>query len=275
MNDFFLMQGAACRAFGYRGRLVTWVRTDPRRFGLLGRLWLYLAAATSDQLVVVSSFIRSALPPTMKATILYDTSHLLETICLERAASSMPRRRRFAFIGNYMPGKGQAEAVRAFAAVATSLAPFELHFYGGDLGLEKNRAFRRDLEAKVAALGLQDRIRFHGFAEDPSSVFLDAHGALNFSRSESFSMTCLEAGACGTPVIATRCGGPEEIIEHGVTGFLVPIGDIDAMGKAMVTLANDEALARRMGANAARHTRDKFSAERFVTGLRDVLNIRA
>jgi L-malate glycosyltransferase len=274
INDFYLMHGVVCRLFGYRGRLVTWVRIDPRRFGWFpGRVWLFFAVRASDRIVAVSEFIATILRPSVDAAVLYDTSALLATVSVDQATSEAPRARRFVFIGNYMPGKGQGEAVRAFARLAERMAEFDLHFYGGDLGLEKNRAFRETLEREVVALGLRHRIVFHGFVDDPSPVLLGAHAALNFSYSESFSMTCLEAGACGTPVIATRCGGPEEIVVHGKTGLLVPVGDIDAMADAMLALASDEALARRMGANAALHTREQFSAERFVAGLREVLQV--
>ena len=61
INDFYLMQGAVARLFGYRGMLVTWVRIDPRRFGLAGHLWLGVARRVSDRLVAVSAFIASEL----------------------------------------------------------------------------------------------------------------------------------------------------------------------------------------------------------------------
>jgi len=92
---------------------------------------------------------------------------------------------------------------------------------------------------------VHDYIEFRGFENDPSVLFNNAGMFLNFSTSESFSMTCLEALSYGVPVIATRSGGPEEILDNGKCGLLVNNGDIAAMADAIKLLAsNPEARAR-------------------------------
>lgn len=59
------------------------------------------------------------------------------------------------------------------------------------------------------------------------------------SSSEGFSLTTIQAMACGVPVVATRCGGPEEIIEDEVTGMLVPPGSPETIAGAVQSLATD------------------------------------
>ena len=94
---------------------------------------------------------------------------------------------------------------------------------------------------------------------------------LNFSEGESFSMTCLEAAFYGTPVIATRCGGPEEIIEDGQTGILVPVKDIDAMQTAILKLAGDVSLRKRLAAAGKEYVRQKFSIVEYKSKMRQLL----
>ena len=80
------------------------------------------------------------------------------------------------------------------------------------------------------------QVEWHAFAEKISEEYLDAAIVLNFSESESFSLTCLEAMFYGRPVIATRSGGPSEIIDHNESGILVDVKDVDAMANAMTNL---------------------------------------
>lgn len=264
INDFHLMHGAFCRLLGFRGRVLTWVRIDPAAFGAgVSKIWLRLAAAMSDRLIAVSLHIQGRMPRDLQTELLYDA--LAE---LPSPAAQLPG--RFVFVGNYIPGKGQDHAIEAFAALVKEQPYLKLDFYGGDMGLAKNRAYREQLAARVVALGLENCVRLHGFVKVPSEVMTDALAALNFSASESFSMAVLEASAIGLPVIATRSGGPAEIIEDDVTGLLVPPGNIKAMTDAMRTLANDTLLAAKMGAAARDHVTKHFSFERFRTQLTDI-----
>jgi glycosyltransferase involved in cell wall biosynthesis len=175
------------------------------------------------------------------------------------------------FVGNYTPGKGQDHAVSAFAQIAHEFPSARLHFHGGDFGMEKNRGFRRELEARVEQLGLSRRVAFHGFTERVEEAYGTAAVALNLSVSESFSLTCLEASTFGLPIIAFRSGGPEEIIADGQTGFLCPTGDIEAVANALRRLLRDPDLRSRMGSAGIQRAEQVFGSQQFLEAIRPLL----
>ncbi len=86
---------------------------------------------------------------------------------------------------------------------------------------------------------------------------------------ESFGLVALEAMACGTPVIASRVGGLQLTVEHGVTGFLVPAGNADALAETLRDLLLDPELRRRLGNNALRRAQSYTweSVSERITGL--------
>ena len=111
------------------------------------------------------------------------------------------------------------------------------------------------------------------FVNDPRPVFEDALAAINCSNNESFSLTCQEASAHGLPVIATRCGGPEEIVDDGKTGFLIDIADSATLADRMRRLLDDPGLARAMGSAGARLVRNRFGKEEFRQRTANLLDL--
>ena len=253
VNDFYLLPGPLARLFGFRGRIVTWVRIDPRRYGMAGKIWLFAARRWSNSMVSVSKFIMACLPPAVKAKLVYGPSQF------RPATEGIRDPQAMLFVGNYIHGKGQQEAITAFQLIADRFPAATLVFHGGDMGLEKNRAYLVGLRRQAAEGPGAKRILFGSFLSDLSDARGRAGIALNFSHSESFSLTCLEASASGLAVIATRCGGPEEIVEDGVTGLLVPVGNIAAMADAMAGLLSDPDRATKMGEAARYLVAERFS----------------
>jgi glycosyltransferase involved in cell wall biosynthesis len=84
---------------------------------------------------------------------------------------------------------------------------------------------------------------------------------------EPFGMVIVEAMAQRRPVVATRGGGPSEIVVDGVTGLLVAPDDARAMAEAMVRLAGDAAFRREAGEAGLRRTSEKFSATAYAERL--------
>lgn len=105
--------------------------------------------------------------------------------------------------------------------------------------------------------GLEEHVRFAGFQSNPyrymsrSSVFAFP------SLSEGFGMVLVEAMACGLPAVSTDCvAGPNEILENGRCGILVPVGDEGALAQAIVTMLTNAELRARLVSEALRRVAD-------------------
>ncbi|MDB5373384.1 MAG: glycosyl transferase, partial [Belnapia sp.] len=95
-------------------------------------------------------------------------------------------------------------------------------------------AYREELVARAAALGLGDRLRLVGQVEDMAAALLLADVVVHASTdAEAFGRTVIEAQAMARPVIAADLGGPRETVEQGVTGWRVPPGDPAALATAI------------------------------------------
>jgi len=137
---------------------------------------------------------------------------------------------------------------------------------------------RQRLEALARTLGVADRVRLPGFVDNPWAYFARASLFVCSSRWEGFGNVIIEALACGVPVVATDCDfGPREILRHGDTGWLVRVGDADALGHAMEQLLDNPARAAQLASAGARRAED-FSvhamARAYERLFRDVLDHR-
>ena len=140
------------------------------------------------------------------------------------------------------------------------------------------RDFHKGLVDKVAAAGLQDRFLF--LPEDPHWDVSRWFKALDLyiapQRWEGFGLTPLEAMACGSPVVATRAGAFEELVQDGQTGTLVDIEDLEAMTAATARLLDDADLraewARNARAHAETHCRIEQEAEALCAIYRGLLD---
>lgn len=173
----------------------------------------------------------------------------------------------FAYLGRLKKYKGVDLVVRAFAASALPEATLEIAGAG---------EYRRALEQLADRLQVADRVRFLGRIDEAAKCRLlrRAWATLFASPKEGWGITNLEAAASGTPVIASNSPGIRESVQDGVTGFLVPHGDVAAMAGHMRKLAADRRLVETMGM-AARRFAEGFTwdhaAEQTEAHLRDVV----
>jgi glycosyltransferase involved in cell wall biosynthesis len=138
------------------------------------------------------------------------------------------------------PEKGVAYFLEAAARVAP-LAPDVRFVVIGDGPL------RNDLELHAERLGLGNRVRFLGLRLDAPALVSSLDLLAVPSLSEGTALRILEAMSVGVPIVATSVGGIPDQIRHGREGLLVPAGDSEALGAAMLELLRDPDRARRLG----------------------------
>ena len=110
---------------------------------------------------------------------------------------------------------------------------------------------RDDLFALVNEYGMVDTVELTGVQKDMEAVYNNASILALSSRYEGLPMVLLEAQAHGVPAVSFACQcGPRDVIEDGVSGRLVPEGDVEGLAKALDELMHDPAAIRRMGAAA-------------------------
>lgn len=135
----------------------------------------------------------------------------------------------------------------------------EAQFLIAGEGAERGR-----LEQLAAALRLDGSLRFLGRRTDiPQLMSAFDIGVLS-STSESLSNSLIEYMAAGLPVVTTEVGGSREAVEDGVTGFIVPVGDYQALAGAVLRILRDGGLAAAMGAEGKQRAERLFSLHRFI-----------
>jgi L-malate glycosyltransferase len=84
------------------------------------------------------------------------------------------------------------------------------------------------------------------------------------SELESFGLAALEGMACEVVPIVTRTGGVPEVIEHGVTGFMADVGDVDTMARYAIDLLSNESALRAMGKRARAGAKEKYCTSKII-----------
>lgn len=128
--------------------------------------------------------------------------------------------------------------------------------------LSENQEAR--IKKRVAELGLEQCVRLLGFRADIQRVYDMMDVFVLASDSEGFSLATVEAMALGKPVVVTRCGGPEEIIEDGETGLLVDLDGGEPIADRVLWLLEHPAAARRISERATESVRKRFDIIRMV-----------
>jgi glycosyltransferase involved in cell wall biosynthesis len=117
---------------------------------------------------------------------------------------------------------------------------------------------------------LRGRVHLTGWLTDVAPLLSSLDIFVSASHTESFGLTMVEAMASGRPVVATATEGAREIIEDGVTGLLVPVGDAEALAAAITGLLEDAQERKRLGARASEVARERFSLDRMVEATEQV-----
>ena len=172
-----------------------------------------------------------------------------------------------AMVGLFITIKGHLEVVEAARIVCEERKDVVFVFIGGG-----NISYRGRVEQRVRELNLEPHFIFLDFRNDIDTVLNGLDILVCASWVESFSRVVCEAMAAGKPVVATRCGGPEELVVDGETGTLVPVRCPEAIAAALLKMSNDPQLMRRMGENGCDRAMGLFSMNQYLRGIENVLN---
>jgi L-malate glycosyltransferase len=219
----------------------------------------------SDAITAVSDYLRAEtirsfgcvncdveVIPNFIDPALYDRAAHTPVFVRERAGG----RKILLHISNFRPVKRVRDIVRIFAKV-DPVVPSTLVMVGD--GPDRPLA-----EEEARSLGVADRVVFLGKIDAVAPLLADADLFLLPTDRESFGLSALEALATGVPVVGAAVGGLTEVVRDGVTGALRPVGDIDAMAAAAVTILRDDARRAAMGVAAAADARARFSQDAIV-----------
>jgi N-acetyl-alpha-D-glucosaminyl L-malate synthase BshA len=173
-----------------------------------------------------------------------------------RARYSRPDEKVVLHMSNFRPVKRVEAVVEVFARIAARVrARLLLVGDGPDLVKARDRARSLEIEDLVEVLGEQDQVV-------PLLSIADLF--LLPSMQESFGLAALEAMACEVPVVASRVGGLSEVIEHGRTGFLHALDDLDGMADSGVALLTNPEQHAAIAAQGRRLVAEKFCADLIV-----------
>ncbi len=162
----------------------------------------------------------------------------------------------FLFVGRLNPQKGLQNLIKAFKLAHDKNPDIRLLLVGD--GSE-----REELEALVKKLNLADDVIFEGFRTDIKFYYKRAKATLLTSNFEGFPNVLVESISAGTPVISFNCpSGPDDIIEDGINGLLVPHLDVESFSEAILSVANDQ---NKFDTQEVIKTAKKFSIDSIIS----------
>lgn len=178
-----------------------------------------------------------------------------------------PNQKLVAIVGAINPRKDHLTFLAAAEQVARKVEEVVFLVVGSG-----NEYYINLLRQRIRELQLSSRVRLLGWWEGDIFDFLAAMDVLVISsEQESFGLTAIEALSMETPVVSTRCGGPEEILVDGETGLLVPMKDPCALADGITRLLQDPKFARQLGIKGRNYVVEHFGIERYVESVQRVI----
>lgn len=235
------------------------------------RLFLLLADVCPSVMIVNSAAVAADLGTARNAVIVHNGVDL-DTFSPSHADHPKDELLRVGIIGVLTPWKGHEVFLEAARSVSQRASHVKFWVVGDEIyDTDGHRGYRRQLEQWVQANGLQEQVRFTGFRPDVAQVINSLDVVVHASvEPEPFGRVLIEAMACGKPVIAANAGGVPEIVEHGVTGLLVPPGDAGQLAEMMLRLVNDDSERRRLGTAGHQRVEQRFSLTQQVRRMETI-----
>ena len=163
-------------------------------------------------------------------------------------------------VANFRAPKGHNYLIEAASSVCQRIpgARFLLIGHPGDGTLKK------EIEGKIAGLGLKENVRILGFRKDVNRMLQLMDIFVLSSTSEGLPLSVIEAMASSKPVVVTNVGGLPEIVVPDRTGYLVEAKDAGALAEKIMVLLNDEALRKQMGEAGRKLVEERYSLRAMI-----------
>ena len=241
---------SALAAFGIPHRMLVSERNDPSRYehGTVRNL-AYLKA---EKLILQTEEMRRLFP---------DKLQKRAVVIPNPVSSDIPkpfrgeRKKRVVSVARLQPQKNQKLLIAAFADFVRQ---YQDYIFGvGEL--------EEELCRQAARLGIEDKVIFRGFSSNVKQEIWDSAMFVLSSDYEGISNSMIEALAMGVPVISTDCpvGGSRAYIKNGISGILTPVGDKEALTKAMMKVADSPQFAEILSQNGAK-IKETYSLSRIA-----------
>jgi glycosyltransferase involved in cell wall biosynthesis len=175
---------------------------------------------------------------------------------------------RVGFIGRLDPIKRIPDLLQAVKMLVPGDGVVHLHIFGAG-------EVRAALTAEIAQLGLRDVVTMHGSVTRPQDALKQIDLLVLPSSAEGFGLVLIEAMAAGIPVIGTNAPGIRDVVRHGETGLLVPVGSPQELAEAIRRVMDDSALRHRLVARALEDVRDRFTWAAVLREYADLLEIES
>lgn len=247
--------------FGLGKKIVISERNDPKHDGrgwatrLMTRLFYPHASAVVFQTRRVQSYFS----PSIQAKSVVVPNPISVTCTADDRDEN-----KIVTVGRLALQKNQKMLIEAFADIGKSFPEKQLYIYGeGEL--------KDSLKAHACSLGVGERVHFMGNVQNVHEQIADAAFFVLPSDYEGLSNALLEAMMMGLPCISTDCAGSDEYIEDGISGLLIPVGDREALKKAMLRFITDEELRSQCG-KRAQEASGRFCAETVLKKWHEVID---
>lgn len=169
----------------------------------------------------------------------------------------------FVHLSNFRPVKRSYDAVKAFALIHAQNPNCKLLMAGEGPLISECRRLAQEL-------GVDSKVHFLGKQEDLLTLLCMSDIMLFPSETESFGLAAIEAASMKIPVIGTLTGGLVEAIKNGETGYLVPVGDVEAMAKHGLELMENCKLRNQIGEAARKDVVDRFRPEVIIPQYEEI-----
>ena len=253
---------AAGRKPGLTARTTGWL------IKLRNRILLRATRFVSISRAITKEYLQEGVPPSRIVSIpngvdvsLFAPPNLADRSAL-RVRLRLDRGSVVAYAGKLNHGKGLQRLLRAWQRLVPEVGDAQLVLIGS--GDHQFLSCESELRSFVREHGLDEVVRLTGYVDDVQSYLQAADIFVFPSESEAFGLALVEAMACGVPVIASATGGILDIVEHGRTGWLVAVGDEEALVAAMRALLHDPESARALGRAGRQSVVERFAIERVV-----------